>query len=340
VVLGLVVVALVLWELRLIVILLFTAIVIACALEPGVAALARRGIRPGIGVALHYVVLVLLVAALLGFGVPRALDQVQHAIATLPETANELHQEATQSEGLKRKLLLGLERGLEGLPRREKLVEPGVELTRHAIEVLVGILFVFASAAYWIFERERLREGIVGLVPRGRRKIVRDTWRLVELKLGAFVRGQLLLIALVAIVLSFIFWAIGEPYWLLIGVFAGIVEIVPVIGPLAAGVVAIAVGMTASFSTAVAAGVAVLVVRVLEDYLVMPRVLGDAVGLSPLVVLVAVTATGVVLGGLAILLAIPIAAVLATLLDVVVFRKDPAQEDVPSVILPPGESET
>jgi hypothetical protein len=60
---------------------------------------------------------------------------------------------------------------------------------------------------------------------------VRDTWNLIDLKLGAFVRGECLLILLVGTVLSLLFFAIGLPYWLLIGAFAGLVEIVPVIGP-------------------------------------------------------------------------------------------------------------
>ena len=58
----------------------------------------------------------------------------------------------------------------------------------------------------------------------------------------------------------------------------------------------------------------------------MPRVLGDAVGLSPLLVLVAVAACGVIFGGLAVLLAIPVAAVLVTLFDVLVLKKDPGAE--------------
>jgi predicted PurR-regulated permease PerM len=129
------------------------------------------------------------------------------------------------------------------------------------------------------------------------------------------------------------------PYWLLVGAFAGVVEIVPIVGPLAAGALAVAVGLTASPMTAVYAGIAVLTVRLLEDYLVMPRVLGGAVGLSPLIVLVAVFAAGVVLGGLAVLLAIPLAAVLATLLDVLVLEKDPAKEDVPYVIFAASDGE-
>ena len=112
------------------------------------------------------------------------------------------------------------------------------------------------------------------------------------------------------------------------------------IGPLAAGALAVGVGLTVSWQTALAAGIAVLVVRLLEDYLVIPRVLGDAVGLTPLVVLVAVTSCGLLFGGFAVILAIPLAAVVATVIDVVVRDKDPAEEEVPTVIFPAKDAET
>jgi predicted PurR-regulated permease PerM len=147
------------------------------------------------------------------------------------------------------------------------------------------------------------------------------------------------LIAFVGTMLSLIFWAIGLPFWLLLGIFAGIVEIVPVIGPLAAGVIAVGVGLTVSVGVALAAGLAVLGVRLFEDYVVVPKVLGHAVGLSPLVVLVSVTAIGLLLGGIYVLLAVPIAAVLVTLVDVIVRDKDPADEEVPTLLFPAKDAE-
>ena len=103
---------------------------------------------------------------------------------------------------------------------------------------------------------------------------------------------------------------------------------------------AVGVGLTVSWQTALAAGLAVLAVRLLEDYLVIPRLLGDAVGLTPLVVLVAVTGCGLLFGGFAVILAIPLAAVIATLIDVIVRDKDPAEEDVPTVIFSAKDAET
>jgi predicted PurR-regulated permease PerM len=147
-------------------------------------------------------------------------------------------------------------------------------------------------------------------------------------------------VILVATVLSVVFWGIGLPFWLLVALFAGVVELVPVIGPLTAGALAVGVGLTESVGVAIAAGLAVLVVRLLEDYIVIPRVLGDAVGLSPLVVLVSITASVVLFGELAVLLAIPLAGVAATLVDVILLNKDPAEEDVPTVLFPAKDAET
>jgi predicted PurR-regulated permease PerM len=329
VVLGVVVAALALWKLKILLGLLFLAFTIAAAMRPSVDALKRRRIPRGVGILLHYAAFVLLLGLLLWAVVPRAVTQVQNAIGT-----------SEDATGLKGEVLGWLDRRLERLPRPEELVDPAVEATLLGVEIAVGILFVFACAAYWILERDDAVRFVTSLLPRRRRKIVRDTWNLIDLKLGAYVRGQALLITLVATALSACFWAIGLPFWLLIAIFAGVVEIVPVIGPLIAGALAVGVGLTESVEVGIAAGVAVLVVRLLEDYLVIPRVLGEAVGLSPLVVLISVAAAALLFGEFAVLLAIPLAAVLATLFDVIVRDKDPAEEDVPTVLFPAQDAET
>ena len=265
---------------------------------------------------------------------------MQSALGDLPQTRSDLREEARDSSGLKSRILVGVEQRLERLPRVESLVDEGAEVGLVAVEVFVGIFFVLATAAYWIYERKRAEDLVCRLMPSQHAKKVRDTWELIDLKLGAYVRGQGLLVVFVSFVLAVVFWAIGLPFWLLIALFAGLVELVPVIGPLAAGAVAIGVGLTESIAVAAAAGLAVLVVRLLEDYIVIPRVLGEAVGLSPLIVLVSVAACAVLFGEFAVLLAIPLAAVVATLVDVIVLDKDPAAEEVPTVLFPAKDAET
>jgi predicted PurR-regulated permease PerM len=321
--LGVVVVAVALWKIRLILGLFLFGMVIASAMRPGVTALHRRGVPRALGVAVHYAAVGVVVGVLLWLVVPQAVTEVQKAIAEFPNAKTEVAQEAVRSEGLKQDLLKGLERRLSELPTGSELVGPAVELTKTAVELIVGIFFLFASAAYWLFERDRVERVVLSALPASRRATVRDTWRVIDLKLGAFVRGQLLVILLVGSVLSFAFWAIGLPYWILIGVSAGIVEIVPVIGPLIAGVLAVGVGLTVSWQLGVTAGVIVLAVRLAEDYLLLPRVLGRVVRLSPLIILISVSAAGVLFGAFGVLLAIPLAVVAATTVEVVLFGRDP-----------------
>jgi predicted PurR-regulated permease PerM len=326
--------ALALWKLKIVIALVFLGFIVAAAMRPGVDRLAEHRLPRPVGVALHYLALAAAIGLLLWFVVPRAIDQVSQAIGGVPTSQQELKQKAKHSTGVKHEFFVGLQKRLKKLPSAGDVVHGALTIGTKALEVLIGIFFVFATAAYWIFERERAMGFVSSLLPRRRRRVVRDTWELIDAKLGAFVRGQLLLIAFVATVLSLSFWAIGVPFWLLLGIFAGVVELVPVIGPLAAGIVAVGVGLTASWHVALFAGIAVLVVRQIEDYVVIPRVMGHAVGISPLLVLVSVTAVGLLFGGFYVLVATPLVAVLATLVDVIVRDKDPAEEDTPAVLFP------
>jgi predicted PurR-regulated permease PerM len=318
VVIALVAATLALWKLKLVIALVFLGFILAAAIRPGIEALARRRIPRSAGLALHYLALAGLLALLLWIVVPRAVDQVQNALGG--STKAQIHHEATHSKGIKHELLTAVDKRLRELPKARDLFHPALEVTLKAFEIVLGVLFVLATAGYWIFERDRGVDFVASLLARSKRK-------------------KAVLVLLVGTVLSLAFWAVGEPYFILVGAFAGIVEIVPVIGPIAAGALAVGVGFTASWHVALAAGICVLTARLLEDYLIIPRVLGDAVGMSPLLVLFSVTAVGILFGGFAVVLAVPLVAVLVTVVDVVVRHKDPADEDVPTVLFPAKEAE-
>ena len=340
VVISIVVVALALWELRLLIALLFLGFVIASAMRPSVEWLHRRARVPrSVGVVLHYVLFFGAVGLFLYLVVPVAITQVHHAIGTVPTSQEQLHHAATHSHGLRHAILTEIDKRLAQLPSGASLLHPAIDATRTAFEVLVAILLVFAVGAYWIFERDNAIALVQSLVPRHHRRVTRDTWVLIDMKLGAFMRGEFLLVVIVASLLSFAFWLDGEPYWLLVAAFAGIVELVPIVGPMAAGVLAVGVGLTAGWGVAIGAGIAVLILRQLEDYVIAPRVMGHAVGLSPLFVLVSVIAIGYLLGWLWVLIAIPVAAIVSTLIDVVIHDRDPAKEEAPAVLFPAQRSE-
>jgi predicted PurR-regulated permease PerM len=330
---AIVVLALALWKIRIVIALLFLGFVIASAMRPSVEALYRRAHVPrSVGVVLHYLGFLAAIGLFLYLIVPVAITQIDHAIGTVPTSQSQLHHAAVHSHGIRHEILSAVDKRLRQLPSGTSLLHPAITVTRTLFEIIVGILFMFAVGAYWIFERDETIALVQSLVPRKHRRVTRDTWVLIDMKLGAFVRGQFVLVVIVATTLSFAFWLDGEPYWLLIGIFAGIVELIPIVGPLAAGAVAIGAGLTVSWVVALGAGIAVLVLRQLQDYVIAPRVMGHAVGLSPLVVLVSVVTVGYLLGAIWVLIATPIAAVVATLVDVVVRGRDPSEEEAPTVL--------
>jgi predicted PurR-regulated permease PerM len=330
---AIIVLALALWKLRVVIALLFLGFVIASAMRPSVEWLYRRtGLPRSVGVVLHYLAFLAAIGLFLYLVVPAAITQVDHAVGQVPTSRSQLHHAAVHSHGIRHEILSTIDKRLRQLPSGASLLHPAVTVTKTLFEILVGILFVFAVGAYWIFERDTTIGLVQSLVPRRHRRVTRDTWVLIDMKLGAFVRGQFLLVVIVATLLSFAFWLDGEPYWLLIGAFAGLVELIPIVGPLAAGAVAIGAGLTIGWTVALGAGIAVLVLRQLQDYVIAPRVMGHAVGLSPLVVLIAVISVGYLLGPIYVLIAIPIASVAATVVDVVVRGRDPAEEEAPTVL--------
>jgi len=326
-----------LWKLKVLVALLFLSFMLASAMRPGVERMARFRVPRIGGVLAHYAVVAGLIAIFLWLVVPNLLHQVEHAIGSVPQTRQHLKQAASQSTGIKHDLLVGLQNELKKLPKAGGVVHAAVDAGRKAVEIFVGIFFVLAAAAYWIYERERAEDLLVGLLPDARRKTVRDTWDLVELTLGAYVRASLLLIGFVATVLSCAFWAIGLPYWMLLGVLCGILEIIPIVGPLLAGVAAVGVALTVSIEAAVLTAIAVYGLRLLQDYLIQPKVMGNTVGIAPLGVLVIVTAVGLLLGAAFVPLAVPITAVAATLVDVLVRGKAPGNQEVPTVPFGSGD---
>ena len=182
--------ALALWKLRVVIALLFLALTISAAMRPGVEWLQQRRVPRAFGVLIHYLAVLAVFGLLLWLIVPHAVSQVQQAIGSVPTSHQELANAAKNSSGLKHDFLVGLDRKLRHLPAGTALIHPAVSITQTALEVLVGIFFTFAVAAYWIFERERAQDLVLSLVAKRRRRVVRDTWTLIDQKLNAVEPAQ------------------------------------------------------------------------------------------------------------------------------------------------------
>jgi predicted PurR-regulated permease PerM len=191
----------------------------------------------------------------------------------------------------------------------------------HLAGVIVGrlldSLLVIVVSFYLMLDGKRLGSYLLKYVPAGSRVRTGYVAGRIHTVLGAYLRGQLLLIALMSavsfVVLQFVF---NVPYALPLGILTGFLEILPLLGPGIAATLAAGVALSAhGAGSAIGVLVAYLVLRELEDQIVMPFVVGRAVELHPVVTIFAVLAGGAMFGALGMLLAVPATAALKVILD-------------------------
>jgi predicted PurR-regulated permease PerM len=200
-------------------------------------------------------------------------------------------------------------------------VDPVATVTR-ALELadqLADGFFVFVAvlllAFYWTLERERILRSALLLAPLNRRDGLRELFEAAEEKVGGYVRGVSILSLIIGGLALAVYAVLGVPYALLLAIVAGIMEAVPVVGPalgvLPAFIVTLAVDPTrALWVVAAFAGI-----QLLENVVLVPRVMGRTVGVNPVVTLLALLGFGTLFGTAGAVLAIPLAAVVQLLLD-------------------------
>ncbi len=189
------------------------------------------------------------------------------------------------------------------------IVRQAVQGTMAAVTYTFAIVLAITIIPFWTFfllrDYGELRDSLYANLPVGIRADVHHIMRLVDRTIGGYLRGELVLMIVVGIMQAAGMALIGVPYALVLGVIAGLLEIVPSIGPTVAAIPAILVALTISpWLALLAAGVARLV-QIVENSFIVPRVLGESVGLHPVVMMVMLV-VGAEIGGLPGLILAPI----------------------------------
>jgi predicted PurR-regulated permease PerM len=217
---------------------------------------------------------------------------------------------------------------------RDELGTPSqaIQAVRVGFELLLGLILVFLSLAYMLIDGQSFFQYVLRYVPTEHRAHVQHLSTEIHRVLGRYLRGQLVLIVLMSSVTFVILeWAFQLPYALWIGILTGVLEIIPLIGPITAGAIACTVGFSqGGASEAAELAIVYFVLRQVEDQLVMPIVVGRAVHVHPLVTIFAVLTGEKIAGVLGMILAVPIAAAIKVVLDYAY----PVESRGPSIELP------
>lgn len=315
-----------LYRLRDVLFLFFVAIVVGTAIRPAVDWLHRRGIPRATGIILIYILIAGLVVGFLAMIVPLLADQVTELSRTLPEYYTNFRSALINSNNrLLQNIGWRIPSQVGLLVNRdpntaEVLDQVGQTLlyTNLILKGVLGTLAVFLLAYYWTQEGNLILRSLLRIMPPQRKKNVREFLQLAETKLGGYVRGQGLLCVAVGVTAFIAYLLIGLPYTLVLAIFAGIMEMVPVFGPALGAIPALLVALSIDPGKALWVVIATSVIQLLENAVLVPRIMKQSMGVNPIIVLLSLIAFGSVFGFVGALLALPLAAIIQLLISRVV----------------------
>jgi predicted PurR-regulated permease PerM len=181
-------------------------------------------------------------------------------------------------------------------------------------------IVVMVLAFYWTLDGPRIIQSFLMLIPQDQRESISELIVAMETKVGFFIAGQGVLCLVIGIMALIAYLLIGLPNALVLALMAGVLEAVPMIGPLLGAVPAALVALSIAPDKLIWVIVATVVIQQLENSLLVPRVMRRAVGVNPFVTLLALFAFSSLFGIAGAFMAIPMAAIIQLLLNRFVFH--------------------
>ncbi len=317
-----------LYRFRAAIFVLFVSVVIGTAMRPAVARLKSFGVPRKTGVFLVYFLLLALLIIFVLLLFPVMVEQGTTIAAQAPDYLQAIREWMVNypnlwivrlSELLPTTLLSSRQAPQTG---EEVLASSGQILgyLSTAANTLLVTTAILLLAFHWTLDGPRAVQSLLQLVPKSRRENYHDLISIMETKVGFYIAGQGVLGLVIGSMALVAYWVIGLPNALVLALVAGVMEFVPMVGPLIGAVPAAVVALSIAPSKMVWVIVATLVIQQLENSVLVPRVLRKAVGVKPFVSLLAIFAFSSVLGIPGALMAIPITAILQVLLNRFVFH--------------------
>lgn len=306
---------------REILILIALALFLAVGLEPAVSWLVGHRFPRWAAVTAVFAVVVTVVGGFLAAAIPVVVEQATQFVAKAPSYLQQAQDHNSLLGQLNDRFALQqrLEQGLDG--QGFSLVGGLLGAGQAVFSALVSCLILVVLTVYFVADLPRIRAAGYRLVPASRRPRAILIGDEIFAKVGGYVLGNLL-ISVIAGVLTYVWLLIfGVPYALLLAITVAVLDLIPVIGSTAAGVIVCLVALSVSLPVFLATIVFFVVYRLAEDYFLVPKIIGGMVKVSALVTVVAVLLGGALLGIIGALVAIPIAATLLLLAQEVLFPR-------------------
>lgn len=277
-------------------IILFVAVIFVSALSPLVNFFMKLKLPKVLSIALTYIIIIAVLAGVIVSVIPPLVEQSSRLIATAPALLAQFFNITNIDKSVFSSEVTSLSKNL-------------FSITISLFDNLLTIVFLLVLTFYMLLEKENLESRTASLFKSKEERVKRSIVKIEE-KLGAWLQGQLVLSLLIGAMCYVGLIILNIPYALPLAMIAGVMEVIPVIGPIISALPAIFLALTISPFLSVVVALMYLVIQQLENHLVVPQVMKRAVGLNPLIVILAIAIGSRLLGISGALLAVPMAVVI------------------------------
>ncbi len=309
VVVGVLLTLLVLYMVSELILIVVVALIVAAAMHGPVAWLERRGLPRVAAMLVAYgAVVAAVIAAGFVIGGP-LLAEAQALFEDLPGLTEELRGQAVTflngllGQGQGEEIMTSFEAALGDME-----IAPLLEYPLQVLGALVNVVIIFFLSAFFVLERDRAKNLVASLTAPDKREPTVTLARSVLNSLARFVQGQLALMTIIGVSMTVALIVLGIPFALPLGVFAFLVEAIPMVGPWIAIVPAVAIALTQSPEQAILLLVFWFVIQQVEGYILTPMVMGHVQHLPPSVVLLSVLGGFELAGFFGAIIAVPVVA--------------------------------
>jgi len=288
------------YMLRDVILIVFLALILAAAAHPVVENWGKK-IGKGFAIFAILIIILLVLAGFVWLIVPPFVSEIKLLASNLPEYADRF--------ALLRSNMPIIEKAINTLTSSIGSITGGlVAATTSVLSGIVTFFTVIILMIYILADQKVLTDLLHAFVPAQKREDTRIIIEKLSEKIGAWFRGQLTLMFIIGILSYVGLRIIGLKYALVLAVVSGLFEIVPVIGPIAAGVLSALVALAISPIAAIIVLVFYVILQQTENAVIVPKIMQKAVGLPAPIILIAILIGGKLLGIIGALLAVPVAA--------------------------------
>jgi len=317
-----------LFMIKSILVVLFLSLIIASAISPFANYLQKNKIPRVFGVLFVYIVAILFVAFLLYLVVPTIIDEIRQLASGFPA-----YYEGLSSKFSKTIIEISPDYARTAqdfiLNFGEKIKGVSSSVFKTVVGLFGGVatLGVVVVISFYLAVQERGVESFIRMItPKNKESYVLSLWKRVERKLGLWLQGQLMLAVIIGLVVFAGLTLLNVPYALLLGIVAGVFEIIPVVGPIFSALVGVLVAAIINPLLGLWTLIFYIIVQQFENNILVPNLMKKMTGLNPIVILVALL-VGFELGGvLGMIISVPLATIIGELLDDYAKSKEELEE--------------